>query len=183
MRSILIFVLVVALAVMVLGLANLDGRADIDYLFGTWQDVSLLELFAIGAGLVIVVGVVAAVFASLHAKRDRHKLELELQQIYVRLRVAEAALPPAPDAPLPDGPDAPLPDGPDAPLPDGPDAPLPEGPDAPLPEGPEAALEATAAADDPAPDHALAVDPGQELADEAPETAVADGDPVDPAVG
>ena len=159
MRSILIFVLVVALVVTVLGLANLDGRADIDYLFGTWQDVSLLELFAIVAGLVIVVGVVAAVFASLHAKRDRHKLELELQQIYVRLRAAEAALPPAPDAPLPDGLDAPLPDDPEV---------EPEAPEAP---------------DDPAPAHALAVVLDQEPADGAPETAVADGDPVDPAVG
>lgn len=92
MRSILIFVLVVALAVMVLGLANLDGRADIDHFFGTWHNVSLLALFAIVAGLVILVGIVAAGFASLQARRDRHALEVELQQIYVRLRTAEAAL-------------------------------------------------------------------------------------------
>ena len=150
-RSILIFVLVVALVVTVLGLANLDGRADIDYLFGTWQDVSLLELFAIVAGLVIVVGVVAAVFASLHAKRDRHKLELELQQIYVRLRAAEAA--------------------------------LPAGPDAALPVGPDAESEASVAPEVTAPDDAPAVEPTQEPADEPPQTAVADGDPVDPAVG
>ena len=165
MRSILIFVLVVALAVMVLGLANLDGRADIDYLFGTWQEVSLLELFAIVAGLVIVVGVVAAVFASLHAKRDRHKLELELQQIYVRLRAAEGALPAGPDATLPAGPDAPLPDGSEV-----------------APEAP-AATETPAAPEIPVSDDAPAVEPDQEPAGEAPKTAVADGDPVDPAVG
>jgi len=150
-RSILIFVLVVALAIMVLGLANLDGRVEIDHFFGTWQDVSLLALFAIVAGLVILVGIVAAGFASLHAKRDRHKLELELQQIYVRLRAAEAA--------------------------------LPAGPDAALAVGPDSESEAPVLAEVAAPDDAPAVEPIQELADEAPETAVADGDPVDPAVG
>ena len=139
-RSILIFVLVVALAVMVLGLANLDRRVDIDHFFGTWQDVSLLALFAIVAGLVILVGIVAAGFASLHAKRDRHKLELELQQIYVRLRAAEAALPAGPDAALAAGPDAEsqAPEVPEVTAPD--DAPAVEPTQEPADEAPKAAV-------------------------------------------
>ena len=92
MKSILIFVLVVAVVIMVIGLANLNGRADVGYVFGTWDDASLLAVSAVAAGVVLLVGIVAALLAVLHARRDRHKLEVELQQLYVRLRAAEGAL-------------------------------------------------------------------------------------------
>jgi uncharacterized integral membrane protein len=93
MRDVLIVLLVIALALMVVGLVNHDVALDVDYLFGTWHDTSLLVLCSLAAALVIIVGVVAALMTRLAMSGDRRKLEAELSSTYVRLRELESQLP------------------------------------------------------------------------------------------
>ncbi len=90
MKDILIVLLVIAVALLIIGAANNDQRVDLDYIFGTWHQVSLFTLIAIAAGALVVVGLTAAAFAALGAAGDRRKLERELEQTYGRLRDAEA---------------------------------------------------------------------------------------------
>lgn len=93
MRTILVVLLIVATAVMVVGVANHARAADVGYLFGTWEQASFVALAAIVAGLVLCTGLVVAVLSASFARRDRRKLETELEETYGRLRAAEALLP------------------------------------------------------------------------------------------
>jgi uncharacterized integral membrane protein len=90
MKNILTALLVLAVLVLVVGVASRTARVDVSYVAGTWHRVSLLAVAAVVAALLLVVGVLSAVAADLSAGRDRHALEEELQQTYVRLRAAEA---------------------------------------------------------------------------------------------
>jgi uncharacterized membrane protein YciS (DUF1049 family) len=90
-REIVILLLVVALLVLVIGAVNQDQRVDLDYVFGTWEGVSVLTLSAISAGAAIVMGLVIAAMARMRVVADRRKLERELQLVYPRLREAERA--------------------------------------------------------------------------------------------
>jgi uncharacterized membrane protein YciS (DUF1049 family) len=90
-REIVILLLVVALLVLVIGAVNQDQRVDLDYVFGTWEGVSVLTLSAISAGAAIVMGLIIAAMARMRVVADRRKLERELQLVYPRLREAERA--------------------------------------------------------------------------------------------
>jgi uncharacterized membrane protein YciS (DUF1049 family) len=91
LREIVILLLVVALAVMVIGAVNQDQQVDLDYVFGTWEDVSVLSLSAVCTGAAVVLGLVVAAMARLRVVSDRRKLERELSLVYPRLREAERA--------------------------------------------------------------------------------------------
>jgi len=96
-RNALIVVAVVALALVTLGAVNHGLLFDIDFVAGTWTAVSLFWVAVVTAGIVVVTGLVAALFARSGATAARRKLEKELQGTYERLRAAEAQLPkPAP---------------------------------------------------------------------------------------
>ncbi len=90
MKDIIIVLLVIAVALLVIGAANNDQRVDLDYIFGTWHQVSLFTLIAIAAAALVVVGFTAAAFEAIGASGDRRKLERELEQTYGRLRESEA---------------------------------------------------------------------------------------------
>lgn len=90
MKDILIVLLVVAVALLIIGAANNDQRVDLDYIFGTWHQVSLFTLIAIATAALVVVGLTVAAFAAIGAAGGRRKLERELEQTYGRLREAEA---------------------------------------------------------------------------------------------
>jgi hypothetical protein len=96
MRAAFVLLLVVALIILGLGAANTSIRFDFDTVFGTWTAVSLIWVAAVFAGVVLVVGLVAAWLAQSQASRTRRKLEAELQATYERLRAAEARLPQEP---------------------------------------------------------------------------------------
>lgn len=91
MKNTVIVLLVVALIVLVVGAVNQDQRVDLDYVFGTWNDVSVFALSAIAAAAIMVVGVTVAAMARIGVVGDRRKLERELEQVYPRLREAERA--------------------------------------------------------------------------------------------
>ena len=91
MKNIVTVLLVLAVLVLVVGVASHAARVDVSYVAGTWHRASLLALAAVVAALLVVVGLLAAVAADLGAGRDRHALEEELQRTYVRLRAAENA--------------------------------------------------------------------------------------------
>lgn len=107
MKNILTVLLVLAVLVLVVGVASHAARVDVGYVAGTWHRASLLAVAAVVAALLLVVGVLSAVAADLAAGRDRRALEEELERTYVRLRAAEAAaqtqigLPPAAEAAAP----------------------------------------------------------------------------------
>ena len=98
MKNVVTALLVVAVVVLAVGVASHGSRVDLDYLAGTWHQVSLLSLAAVVAGLVLVVGVLSAVALDLGRSRDRRALQTELERTYVRLRAAEAGATPAPGA-------------------------------------------------------------------------------------
>lgn len=91
MKNSVIVLLVVALIVLVIGAVNQDQRVDLDYVFGTWRDVSVFTLTAIVAAATMVVGFVVAAMARLGVVGEKRKLERELEQVYPRLREAERA--------------------------------------------------------------------------------------------
>lgn len=91
LREIVILLLVVALVVLVIGAVNQDQRVDLDYVFGTWEDVSVLTLSAVAAGAAVVLGLIIGAMARLRVVADRRKLERELNLVYPRLREAERA--------------------------------------------------------------------------------------------
>jgi len=95
--TVLIVLLVLALALLVLGIANHGVSVAFDYIVGTWH-VSLGWLLVIVAGLVVVTGLGATLAADLRSADQRRALEGELQSTYARLRQAQAALPAAPAA-------------------------------------------------------------------------------------
>lgn len=90
MKDILIGLLVIGLLLLIVGAANSGQRVDLDYVFGTWYQVSLFTLIAIAVGALVVVGLAAAAIAGIRGAGQRRKLERELEQTYVRLREAEA---------------------------------------------------------------------------------------------
>ena len=91
MKNIVTVLLVLAVLVLVVGVASHAARVDVSYVAGTWHQRVAAGLSAIVAALLVVVGLLAAVAADLGAGRDRHALEEELQRTYVRLRAAENA--------------------------------------------------------------------------------------------
>lgn len=91
MKNSVIVLLVVALIVLVIGAVNQDQRVDLDYVFGTWRDVSVFTLTAIVAAATMVVGFAVAAMARLGVVGEKRKLERELEQVYPRLREAEHA--------------------------------------------------------------------------------------------
>jgi uncharacterized membrane protein YciS (DUF1049 family) len=91
LREIVILLLVVALVVLVIGAVNQDQSVDLDYVFGTWEDVSVLTLSAVAAGAAVVLGLIIGAMARLRVVSDRRKLERELNLVYPRLREAERA--------------------------------------------------------------------------------------------
>jgi uncharacterized membrane protein YciS (DUF1049 family) len=95
-RTAFLLLVVVALIIVGLGAANTSIKFDFDMVFGTWTAVSLIWVAAVFAGVVLVVGLVAAWLAQREALRTRRKLEVELQATYERLRAAEARLPQEP---------------------------------------------------------------------------------------
>ncbi len=107
MKNIVTVLLALAVLVLVVGIASHAARVDVDFVFGTWHQASVLAVAGVVAALLVVVGVLAAIAADLGAGRDRHALEEELQRTYVRLRAAESATaagagttsPPAAEAP------------------------------------------------------------------------------------
>jgi uncharacterized integral membrane protein len=82
-------VLVIALAVVVLGLANLEGQVGFDYVFGTWH-VALGVLCLIAAGLIVAAWLLATLAVGLRDAGRRRALEGELERAFTRLRQAEA---------------------------------------------------------------------------------------------
>jgi len=101
MKNVLTALLVVAVAVLAVGVASHGSRVDLDYVAGTWHQVSLLALAAVVAGLLVVVGLLSGVAVDLSRARDRRVLHAELERTYARLRAAEAgaAVPPPPHDP------------------------------------------------------------------------------------
>jgi uncharacterized membrane protein YciS (DUF1049 family) len=95
-RTAFLLLIVVALIIVGLGAANTSIKFDFDVVFGTWTAVSLIWVAAVFAGVVLVVGLVAAWLAQREASRTRRRLEAELQATYERLRAAEAKLPKEP---------------------------------------------------------------------------------------
>ena len=90
MKNILIVLLVIALLLLIVGAANNGQRVDLDYVFGTWYQVSLFTLIAIAVAALVVIGLGAAAIEGIQAAGQRRKLERELEQTYGRLREAEA---------------------------------------------------------------------------------------------
>ena len=99
MREVVILLLVVVLAIMVVGAVNQDQHVDFDYVVGTWDNASVLELSAVAAGVVFVTGLTCAAIVRGGLIGSRRKLERELQETYVRLRAAESRTQVPPDAP------------------------------------------------------------------------------------
>jgi len=92
MKNILTVLLVLAVLVLAVGVASYATRVDVDYVIGTWHHASLLAVAAVVAGLLLVVGFLAALAAGFAHARERRVLEGELERTYVRLRAAEASL-------------------------------------------------------------------------------------------
>jgi uncharacterized integral membrane protein len=95
MKNVVTALLVVAVVVLAVGVASHGSRVDLDYLAGTWHQVSLLSLAAVVAGLLVAVGVLSAVAVDLSRSRERRVLHAELERTYVRLRAAETGSAPA----------------------------------------------------------------------------------------
>jgi len=93
MKNVVTVLLVLAVAVLAVGIASHGSRVDLDYVVGTWHQVSLLVLAAVVAALLVVVGVLSGAAVGLARARDRRALQAELQRTYERLRAAEAATP------------------------------------------------------------------------------------------
>jgi uncharacterized membrane protein YciS (DUF1049 family) len=89
-REVVILLLVIVLAIMVIGAVNQDQHVDFDYVVGTWDNASVLELSAVAAGVVFATGLTCAAIVRGGLIGSRRKLERELQETYVRLRAAES---------------------------------------------------------------------------------------------
>ena len=98
MKDILIALLIIAVVILVFGAVNQDQRIDFNYIAGTWHGASTFALAGIGAGVTLVAGLGVAAVARLHVLGARRKLEKEVEQVYTRLRAAEAASPAAAEA-------------------------------------------------------------------------------------
>ena len=97
-KDILIALLLIAVVILVFGAVNQDQRIDFNYIAGTWHGTSTFALAGIGAGVTLVAGLGVAAVARMHVLGGRRKLEREVEQVYVRLRAAEAASPAAAEA-------------------------------------------------------------------------------------
>lgn len=95
MRNALIVLVIVALALVTVGIVNHAVAFDVDFLAVTWSGVSLFWVTVALAALMVLAGVLAALLAQSAAVSVQRKLEVELATTYERLRAAEAALPPA----------------------------------------------------------------------------------------
>ena len=93
MKDILIVLLLIAIVILVFGAVNQDHHVDFNYIGGTWHGASVFALAGVGAVVTLLIGLAAAVAARLHVVGARRKLERELEQVYTRLRAAEAASP------------------------------------------------------------------------------------------
>jgi uncharacterized membrane protein YciS (DUF1049 family) len=97
-KDILIALLLIAIVILVFGAVNHDQRIDFNYIAGTWHDASTFALAGIGAGVTLFAGLTVAAVARMHVLEGRRKLEREVEQVYLRLRAAEAASPAAAEA-------------------------------------------------------------------------------------
>jgi uncharacterized integral membrane protein len=97
-KDILIALLIIAIVILVFGAVNQDQRIDFNYIAGTWHGASTFALAGIGAGVTLVAGLGVAAVARMHVLGGRRKLEKEVEQVYTRLRAAEAASPAAAEA-------------------------------------------------------------------------------------
>jgi uncharacterized integral membrane protein len=97
-KDILIALLIIAVVILVFGAVNQDQRIDFNYIAGTWHGASTFALAGIGAGVTLVAGLGVAAVARAHVLGARRKLEKEIEQVYLRLRAAEAASPAAAEA-------------------------------------------------------------------------------------
>jgi uncharacterized integral membrane protein len=97
-KDILIALLIIAVVILVFGAVNQDQRIDFNYVAGTWHGASAFALAGIGAGVTLFAGLGVATVARLHVLGGRRKLEREVEQLYTRLRAAEAASPAAAEA-------------------------------------------------------------------------------------
>ena len=98
MKDILIALLLIAVVILVFGAVNQNQHIDFNYVAGTWHGASAFALAGIGAGLTLVAGLGVAAVARMHVLGGRRKLEREVEQVYTRLRAAEAASPAAAEA-------------------------------------------------------------------------------------
>ena len=98
MKDILIALLIIAVVILVFGAVNQDQRIDFNYVAGTWHGASTFALAGIGAGVTLVAGLGVAAVARMHVLGGRRKLEREVEQLYTRLRAAEATSPEAAEA-------------------------------------------------------------------------------------
>jgi uncharacterized integral membrane protein len=97
-KDILIALLIIAVVILVFGAVNQDQRIDFNYIAGTWHGASSFALAGIGAGGTLFAGLGVAAVARMHVLGGRRKLEREVEQVYTRLRAAEAASPAAAEA-------------------------------------------------------------------------------------
>jgi uncharacterized integral membrane protein len=97
-KDILIALLIIAVVILVFGAVNQDQRIDFNYIAGTWHGASTFALAGIGAGVTLFAGLGVAAVARMHVLGGRRKLEREVEQVYMRLRAAEAASPAAAEA-------------------------------------------------------------------------------------
>jgi uncharacterized integral membrane protein len=97
-KDILIALLIIAVVILVFGAVNQDQRIDFNYVAGTWHGASAFALAGIGAGVTLFAGLGVATVARLHVLGARRKLEREVEQVYTRLRAAEATSPAAAEA-------------------------------------------------------------------------------------
>jgi uncharacterized integral membrane protein len=97
-KDILIALLIIAIVILVFGAVNQDQRIDFNYIAGTWHGASTFALAGIGAGVTLFAGLGVAAVARMHVLGGRRKLEREVEQVYTRLRAAEAASPAAAEA-------------------------------------------------------------------------------------
>jgi uncharacterized integral membrane protein len=97
-KDILIALLIIAVVILVFGAVNQDQRIDFNYVAGTWHGASTFALAGIGAGVTLFAGLGVAAVARMHVLGGRRKLEREVEQVYMRLRAAEAVSPAAAEA-------------------------------------------------------------------------------------
>jgi uncharacterized integral membrane protein len=97
-KDILIALLIIAVVILVFGAVNQDQHIDFNYVAGTWHGASTFALAGIGAGVTLFAGLGVAAVARMHVLGGRRKLEREVEQVYMRLRAAEATSPAAAEA-------------------------------------------------------------------------------------
>lgn len=95
MRNALTVLLVSAGLILLVGGVNHSLLLDIDVVVWSWTAVSVFWVSVVIAAVVFAVGLAAALFARSRAAADQRRLEIELENVYERLRAAEARAPEA----------------------------------------------------------------------------------------